>query len=135
MLFRAESFDSAMRLWKGMLGLNGLTLPDRHLAALTRFGFDPAAFGASASPLILNPSVLAFVWVFGLVAIAVLLPNSQQLVGLATLPGTHPTPPLPAWARGVKWRPSLPWALAASGVAVAALLNFTQMSEFLYFKF
>ena len=134
-LFRAESFASAMRLWKGMLGLNGIALPDRHLAALGHLGLNPSAFGLSADPLILNPALEVLVWIFGLVAIAVLLPNSQQLIGLAPVEGARPGPPMPAWARWAQWRPSMPWALVTSCVAVVVVLHLTQVSEFLYFKF
>ena len=125
-LFRADSFASAMSLWKGMAGMNGIALPDRHLTTLARLGLDPTALGLSATPLILNPTVVVLAWILGLVAIAVLLPNSQQIVRLA---------PIPAWARWAEWRPSMPWAFATSCVAVMAVLHLTQVSEFLYFKF
>lgn len=134
-LFRAESFDSAMRLWKGMLGLNGIVFPERHLAIISRLGLDPAALNFSSGPLIVNPEFSVLVWIFGLVAIAALMPNSQQIVGLAPIEGTRPGSPIPAWARWAQWRPSVPWALATSGVAVVVVLHLTQVSEFLYFKF
>ena len=134
-LFRADSFGSAMRLWKGMVGLNGIALPDRHIAALHRIGLDPAGFSFSTQPLILNPTIEALVWIIGLVAIAALLPNSQQIVGLAPIAGTRPSPPLPAWARWMRWNPSVPWAFVISGIAVVVVLHLTELSEFLYFKF
>ena len=121
-LFRADSFTSAMSLWKGMVGLNGVALPERYVAALARVGLE-----FSARPLILNPTTEVLAWILGLIAIAALLPNSQQLVRL--------TPPMPAWARWLEWRPSLPWALGTSCVAVTVVLHLTQVSEFLYFKF
>lgn len=134
-LFRADSFTSAMSMWKGMIGMNGVALPDRHLAALARLGLDPGALGLSARPLLLNPTVEVLAWILGLVAAAVLLPNSQQLIKIAPVAGLHLDPPMPAWARWAEWRPSVPWALGASCVAVVAVLHLTQMSEFLYFKF
>ena len=134
-LFRADSFSSAMSLWKGMLGINGIALPARHFAALTRLGFEPAAFGVSAGHLILNPTLEVLAWIFGLVTIALLLPNSQQIVGLAPIESARISTGMPAWARQVQWRPSFPWALCTSCVAVLVLLNLTQGSEFLYFKF
>ena len=133
-LFRAESFESAMRLWKGMLGLNGVALMDRHIGLLSRFGLDPTTFGLSTRQLILTPTLEVFAWVFGLVAIAVLLPNSQQLVGLAPIAGARSAPP-PAWLGRWQWRPSLPWALATTAVAIVSVLHVTQLSEFLYFQF
>ena len=130
-LFRADSFTSAMSLWKGMIGLNGIALPERHVAALAWIGIE----GVATGPFVLNPTIGMLAWIIGLIAIAVLLPNSQQLVGLAPAEGARPGPPMPAWAGWAEWRPSLPWALGTSCVAVIVVLHLTQVSEFLYFKF
>ena len=130
-LFRADSFTSAMSLWKGMIGMNGIALPERHVAALAWIGFD----GLATGPFILNPTIGMLAWIIGLIGIAVLLPNSQQLVGLAPAEGARPAPPMPAWAGWAEWRPSLPWALGTSCIAVIVVLHLTQVSEFLYFKF
>ncbi|HEY5768311.1 MAG TPA: MBOAT family O-acyltransferase [Chthoniobacterales bacterium] len=133
-LFRADSFGAALRIWKGMAGFNGVAFTPRYLALLDQFRIDPAIFGHPASPPILNPTSSALAWVFGSVALAVFAPNSQQIVGFSPT-NQAPQDPMPGWARWLRWQPTLLWALAFSLLGLIALAHVTQLSEFLYFQF
>lgn len=133
-LFRADSFDAAMRIWKGMLGFNGIALAERHVAFFQRFRLDFAQFTQGVATPALNINLGMVVTIFGLVALAALAPNSQQIVGLQ--PGKHvPHSPLPRWAGWLRWQPTLPWAVAYAILGIIGLLHMTQLSEFLYFQF
>ncbi|MES2695352.1 MAG: MBOAT family O-acyltransferase [Verrucomicrobiota bacterium] len=133
-LFRAESFAASSRIWQGMLGLNGLTLPERHLAKLEQLGLNRAWLGAEANhPAILNFNGELIFWLLGALFLATLCPNSQQIVGLAS---PHaPAGSRPRWAARLQWRPSSAWAVATAAVGIVAVLYITQLSEFLYFQF
>ena len=96
--FRAESMPSAMRVWEAMfcLRLGGSVLP--------------------------NGDVIPYAWVGILGLIALIAPNTQQILGVP-------------W-RGLEWRPSLPWALAVGGVfGLAIARTLSQPTTFLYFRF
>jgi D-alanyl-lipoteichoic acid acyltransferase DltB (MBOAT superfamily) len=134
-LFRAESFDSAMRIWGGMLGVNGIALSARHFTALQQIGLDPSAVGIFAGSLIVNPSMNVLALILGLVAIAAVLPNSQEIIGIASSAGARSVSPVAEWMRRLQWQPSLPWALVTACIAVTAVLHLTRVSEFLYFRF
>src|SRR4030095_15590475 len=134
-LFRAESFAAAMRIWSGMLGVNGIALSARHIGALQQIGLDPSAVGIFADSLIVNPSMHVLALVFGLVAIAAVLPNSQEIIGIASTAGMRSVSPIAQWARQLQWRPSLPWAFVTACIAVTAVVHLTRVSEFLYFRF
>ena len=133
-VFRSDTIGTALRLWKGMLGLNGVTLAERHLPLVSHFGFDPTSFGITNGVLIVNPTLEVVAWVGGLLAVSVLWPNSQQFIG-SDLLGGRAVPPLPKWMSGLQWRPTLAWGLLTATVATLAVLHITRLSEFLYFQF
>lgn len=105
--FRSPSFDHAQAMIEGLLGLNGLH-SDR-LADVVGVG---------------KTLMLIFV-----AAIALLLPNTQQLIE-----GERRGSPLRSLL-GLKWRPTTAWSVA---LALLLFLSITQMSavrEFVYFQF
>jgi alginate O-acetyltransferase complex protein AlgI len=134
-LFRAESFAAALRIWSGMFGVNGIALTARHFGALERMGLDPSTVGLLNGPLILNPSIKVVGLILGLVAFAALLPNSQQVVGLTPISGMRSVVPIVGWMRRFQWQPSFAWAMVTASLAVTAVLHMTKVSEFLYFQF
>jgi hypothetical protein len=126
--FRAVSMDTTFALWKGMLGINGLSLPER--------------FAATPHPLlgrliqfhgVLPGLGLDFIEVGGWIAVGLLtvwaFPNTQQWLA----------PFAPAWepVKTSRWH----WALnGRNGILAGALLGIslvstTRNSEFLYFQF
>ncbi|MCA3254635.1 MAG: MBOAT family protein [Alphaproteobacteria bacterium] len=130
--FRAPTLEGAGRILAGMAGLNGVALPNaigarlgglRELLEGLGVGF--ALGGGSAF-------VMAWLWIVALGAIAVLLPNTQQIMR-----GWRPALDLDeiAPARRLLWAPTRGWALATAAVAVGGTLALTQVSEFLYFQF
>ena len=133
-LFRSDTLGTALRLWKGMLGLNGVTLEERHLSFVSRFGIDPVNFSISRGQLIVNPTLEVAAWIVGLLAVSVMLPNSQQFIG-SKFGVWRAVTPLPRCIGAFQWRPTLAWGLATAAIAIAAVLHITRLSEFLYFQF
>src|SRR5882672_505706 len=111
--FRAETLPAATAILEGMAGLNGITKAD------------PYWFGA--------PQLR---WLAAMFVIAWGLPNAQQLLhrhqpALETYPG-EVSPPY--WKR-LSWQPTAGWALLTASLLVAAVINLTRVSEFLYYQF
>ena len=109
--FRAESLPAAQAMLEGMAGLNGISKAD------------PYYYGAPQ----LKGLLIMFVVAWG-------LPNAQQLLRryrpvLHTYPGD-----IPEAGRRV-WRPSAVWALLTAVLLLAAVVNLTHASEFLYYQF
>lgn len=101
--FRSETLSSSPALWKSMLGWNGLV-----------------------GPTAVNPSEPT-AWIIVLSAIALLLPNSQEILS-CSWPTTS--------SRPLCWRPNGQWAIAVGcifGIAVAGMIN--KPTTFLYFRF
>jgi D-alanyl-lipoteichoic acid acyltransferase DltB (MBOAT superfamily) len=130
--FRAPTMEGAGRMLAGMAGLNGVSLPNAIGArigggreVLEGWGVDFALGGGSAF-------VYAWLWIAGLFALAVLAPNSQQIVG--RFRAALDFDPRDA-ARRFAWRPSPRWAVAMGMIAATGTLALSQVSEFLYFQF
>jgi alginate O-acetyltransferase complex protein AlgI len=81
--------------------------------------------------------LLALSWLAGLLVVALVLPNTLQILGnhepaLGLSPRSADKHR--AW-KALQWRPTLPWAIALSALAVAAIMRLGGKSEFLYWQF
>jgi alginate O-acetyltransferase complex protein AlgI len=127
--FRSMSLKATLAMWKGMIGINGLT-PHRALEA--KFAAPISAHGPLSGPLpvlAIQPTALAM-WVSIGLFVVWGVPNTQQWLSRLS----------PAWD-SVENIPRVHWALnGRNGLLVGALLGLcvlcmTRTSEFLYFQF
>ena len=141
--FRAESFPAALAMLEGMAGLNGVTLPN---ALVARLG--PEAAGLLADIGIGTHLgggwrfVLTWLWVGGLLLLALVAPNSVQLtrayrptVTRFAEDARYAVQPFATGMAKLRWRSSAAWAAAVSVVAATGVLGLSSISEFLYFQF
>jgi alginate O-acetyltransferase complex protein AlgI len=79
-------------------------------------------------------SASAMLVVSGLLLIAWLAPNTQELVG-------YEGPTVSAKVQGdtappkVTWQPTLRWAVLIGGLTGVSIMSLSKVSEFLYFQF
>lgn len=129
-LFRAETFDGAMNIVRGMIGLNGAAL-DVRLAPQLSMLSDVIRFeGKHAGSF----SLWGFPWLVVLGIVVWVLPNVQQIVGYTgveqkSMPEEYRTP---AWA---VWHPNLGWAVIMICITFLSIHHMSRISEFLYFQF
>jgi D-alanyl-lipoteichoic acid acyltransferase DltB (MBOAT superfamily) len=108
--FRAHTFHGALAVLRGMAGLSGMT-----------------------SPGLVKPSAAIFVAL--LLALAVLAPNTQEILR-RYLPASIYTIPEPDGAgRNLVWSPTARTVLMAGAVLAIAVLLLPKATEFLYFQF
>jgi len=135
-LFRSTDAHAAKEMLQGMVGLNGVGVPQAIFervsgsAAVQRFVF--ASTELSAQQLI-----VATAWVGALLFVALALPNTLQI--LSRFGPSLATTTSPSGAarlrRRFEWWPSLPWAAAMSAFAAVAIYRLGGKSEFLYWQF
>ncbi len=112
--FRAASLDGALQLLAGMAGLHG------------------AGFALPAPGIETLKFAWELVWFAFLYCIVWGMPNTQQIMAkYEPALGRVQPGPLP-WLR---WRMSLPWAVAFGFAALAGVLSIGGTTEFLYFQF
>ena len=133
-LFKGPTPQAAGEVLRGLAGLNGLSLPGSVTDKLSSFGgLDIATDTSSARDLI-----LAAAWVFGLSIIALLMPNSLQLLAryqpvLEDIETVGRADGL--MGRFFRWQPSFIWSLVIACLVVMAIVNIGGPSEFLYWQF
>jgi len=131
-VFRAESWDAALSLWQSMLGFNGIAVPGQVAVVLKPLNTVPLlpefTEGGVFANQLFNVKEAAL-WVTGLMLVALLFPNTQQIMH-----GFRPVLENLKPAR-IQWQPNLLWLSALSVTAVFTLLQLTGVSEFLYFQF
>jgi D-alanyl-lipoteichoic acid acyltransferase DltB (MBOAT superfamily) len=136
-VFRSSTVATAMDLFQGMLGLNGVALPesiyDRLGPLATWLQLGGVSSGISAG-VEFNRLV---VWIGLLAIIAFCLPNSLQLLA--------PFEPALGWKADQRaapsgwsvptWKTSLAWAFVVSVIGAVGILQLGGQTEFLYWQF
>ncbi len=131
--FRAESLGSALTILKSMIGSNGI-VPARWLASAPGAVASSPVANAIVDPGVVQVGSRPLLLVVILLAVAILMPNTQQITGYVNLFGVSPGE-RSVFERMLKWRPQLGWAIGYGAVAAACLYMLGNSSKFLYFQF
>jgi alginate O-acetyltransferase complex protein AlgI len=135
-LFRSPNWHAAVEVFKGMVGRHGLELPQLFVDKLRAKGLAQhlALIGGG---LPAKEFTLMYLWLFAMLLIALLLPNSIQIMArYEPVLGAKERPANTGLARlALTWNPTLMWAVVMALMATAALLRVGGRSEFLYWQF
>jgi len=135
--FRSPTMSAAIDLVKGMIGLNGVSLP---LAVYEHLG--PVAGWLESTGVVQQPwggqEFLRMTIAIPILMFVVLAcPNTLQI--LARYEPAIGVKPRPAdtvvGRRMVEWNPSVGWAIGISAIAAMGILSLGGPSEFLYWQF
>ena len=136
--FRATDLPRALTIIAGMLGAHGVALPDgvgNQLGSLKllaeRYGVTFYLGGGARF-------VQTYGWVALAFAIAMLAPNTQQIMHRfkpALDYDPQRDPDRTAKPGKLLWRPNGAWALFLALITVLSMLSLTRPAEFLYFQF
>ena len=135
-LFRAPTASAALVLWKGMIGLYGVTLPQAVYSRLGAAAGWLAAIGVRPAWTSGSLLVEAAVRIGLLLVIALLMPNTLQMLAafepaIGVKPGKTPS----RLTRALTWAPTATWAIGLACVSLAGILSLGELSEFLYWQF
>jgi len=135
-LFRSTSVEAAVELLKGLFGLNGISLPREILERSGLLNVLGSIVSVSDTQSA-TEFVLANAWILMLLLIALLLPNSVQIMARyePVLGVKQLTPDNGRLARVLAWNPTIPWAVVMAALAAAAIMRLGGESEFLYWQF
>ena len=136
-VFRASNIAAAKSVLQGMTGQHGITLPQQLQSRLDPLKGVLQQVVSSTPDLSTQALAMAVAWLAVLLLIALLLPNTLQImarfepaIGLQHRPGRTL-----ALARALDWAPTLPWAVTMAAMAAAAVMRIGGKSEFLYWQF
>jgi alginate O-acetyltransferase complex protein AlgI len=134
--FRSPTMVTAMDLIKGMIGLNGIALPQEIYDHLGRLAEWLHRMGVASQSGDGKDFMMMVIWIPVLMFIALACPNTLQM--LARYEPALGVKPHPVWLlnrRLVEWNTSLAWAIGVSIIAVIGILSLGGPSEFLYWQF
>lgn len=135
--FRATTLEGSLNMWRGMLGLQGISVDQRLLIMLGPLGTWLNDQGVIFDRFFyLNVSSLSFVWLVVLMGICVMLPNTQQIMRrYKPAYETYKGEIRPLHWRWMEWTPSMATLLMTLICFLFALMSMSSVSEFLYFNF
>ena len=136
--FRATTLDGALNMWKGMLGLQGISI-ERNLALpLQDLSELFATLGITFNGFFKVDGITmdSFIWIFLLFVISVFFPNTQQIMrryrpAYETYKGEIKEINLVF----IEWRPTIITLLITVITFFYSILSMSKVSEFLYFNF
>jgi D-alanyl-lipoteichoic acid acyltransferase DltB (MBOAT superfamily) len=136
-LFRSTNVGAAKELLQGMVGLNGISLPQQIHAHLGPLKSLLQSFVSASTVMSAQEFAIAMAWLGVLLVAALLLPNTLELtaryepaLGVRSKPAG-----LLSLLRALDWTPTAPWAVAMSVLVVPAVMRLGGKSEFLYWQF
>jgi hypothetical protein len=135
--FRAITITSAIDIMKGLIGFNGVALPQDLLDRLGPLGAAFHGFGVTAAQSwnVRDFAQLA-IWISVQMFIALACPNTIQILShYEPALGVKPRPAKLGIGRLLEWNASLPWAIAMSVVTAIVIVSISGPSEFLYWQF
>ena len=135
-LFRSPDVHTAASIYKGMLGMGGVELPQLIIEKLGDKGVH-LAHVVSAPGVSTLQYLQPLLWIGALLSIALLLPNSIQFMRqFEPVLDAKQRPATTGLARlSLQWNPTLPWAIVICALAAAAVMRMGGPSEFLYWQF
>jgi alginate O-acetyltransferase complex protein AlgI len=142
-LFRAENMPAAGEIYKGMMGLNGVSIP-LPLANLLGSLKDQLQSWGVIFPLDGNRYLVrTYMWVIISMITVWLSPNIYQFMQNLDPTFNQPFKSImgaPSKKDGptnniLNWSPSKFWAVSVSLILVVAIMAITSLEEFIYFKF
>lgn len=136
-LFRSANLVAAKEILQGLIGLNGISLPQHIYALLGRLSGLLQSLVSVSSDMSAHEFGLAVIWLGVSLVVALLLPHTLQLMArYEPALGVKPAQAfrLPLLNR-LRWTPTIPWAVAMSALVVATVMRLGGKSEFLYWQF
>jgi len=132
--FRSDNLFTAQRILFGMIGLNGVNLPQGYLAIMGYLGGLLSSLGVSFNSTLLPSYLDSFCWISVLSIISWSFPNTYEFM-MDYTPCLNNLNSRKKYLIPLKWRPSISWSIIISLMFTASLLYMSKASEFLYFNF
>lgn len=136
--FRSPTITSAVDLLKGLVGRNGVELPQEiydHLGPLASWLHRFGVTSVNSELWTGHDFGRLVMWIFASLLIALACPNSLQVLARYE-PALGVTPSNTYMgSRIIEWNASVPWAIIVSIAGAIAILHLGGPSEFLYWQF
>ena len=135
-MFRAPTLSATLMLWKGMIGVYGVTVPAAVFSQLGELAGWLSAVGVQPAWTSGSMLLTSTVRIGCLLVIALAMPNTLRiLAAFEPALGVKPDRTPSRLVQMLTWVPDTAWAVGLAFVALAGMLSLGQLSEFLYWQF
>jgi D-alanyl-lipoteichoic acid acyltransferase DltB (MBOAT superfamily) len=134
--FRAPDLQTAVSVYRGLAGLNGILLPSSLVEWLN--GLPGLGTLLTAGPIDVDRPLSTLLWILALLAVVWGLPNTHQWLGAASpgLPSEgYPATALAPTPRFLQWRPNWLYGLSFAAGLFICVVKLNDVSPFIYFQF
>ncbi len=133
--FRSTNIETALNIISGMLGLNGLVLPETYLDYLGAFTSIFLNYNVKfeAGYLFLGLEQLLTLFVFLIIVLT--FPNTTEFTSYLSTKNLKKYSETQNFLRFIKWKPNIFWGLLFSFISIICLIFMSRSGEFLYFQF
>ncbi len=131
--FRCDNLDASMNIIHGLLGFNGIILPETYYSYLGTFGQTFKNLGVEFSTGYLFLGVKEIFMLSFMLGIVWFLPNTAQFFRYREYSTSKKYKS--GNVIGIKWRPNYIWAFSLSITTIICLVFISNTGEFLYFQF
>ncbi len=133
--FRSATMPAAVNVVKGMIGLNGIALPQAIYEGLGSIAGILAALGVVPEAGSGRDFIMLIFLLPVLLIIALACPNTLQMLARYE-PALGVKAPTPSTGpRITEWNASVPWAIGVSIIVAVGIISLGGQSEFLYWQF
>ena len=135
--FRSANGPAAKSILQGMFGLHGFGVPQSVFGPLASWAARSGGWLYASGEMSATDLIFALAWVAALLGVALLLPNSLQVLERFTpaLSTAKPAGDAGWLRRTLTWAPSPAWAVATCVLAGVAVWRLGGQGEFLYWQF
>ncbi|MEG3618538.1 MBOAT family O-acyltransferase [Magnetovibrio sp. PR-2] len=133
--FRATSFDGAMNIVQGMVGLNGIVLPVTYSAYLGSYADLAVQLGVEFKEGYLYAGSRQVLMLVALLGVAWFLPSTLEWTAYESPLITQRTHALMRHTKRLRWSATPVWGGALSCMCIVCLIYMSHGGEFLYFQF
>lgn len=137
--FRSPTITASIDIVKGIIGQNGIALPQAiydHLGPLASLLRSIGVTAVSPELWNIREFGMMVIWIFVLMSAALLFPNTLEILDrYEPALGVKPRNTGFFIQEKIKWSASLPWAIMVSIATAIGILSLSGPSEFLYWQF
>ncbi len=134
-IFRAENLESALIIYKGMLAMNGISVPHQLIDQVTFVNNFFPFLDLKAEGLGSFGSPLGFIFILILLLVVWFLPNTIEIMKNEVKYNNFSHNHNKRLFRLFTWKPNINWAILLSITAALSIMSLNSVSEFLYFQF
>ncbi len=135
--FRAENIHVTKSMLSSMFSIHALSIPK---SLVLKYGFlnDIASkVGFQSNGMFYNGLAdwyFGMVWIIGLLMVALIMPNTVQMMRRYLVAGRENQKPT-MLVRALTWKPTTFWAIMTALIVLVSIMLISEDSEFLYFQF